>query len=63
MKKLTLLFVVLITMLVAQAQKKETKATVTEPKKDELPLPGIIFRNIGPAVTSGRISDFAINPS
>ncbi len=63
MKRFTLLFVALSSILLAQAQKKETKPVVTDAKKDELPLPGISFRNIGPAVTSGRIADFAMNPT
>ncbi len=63
MKRLTLLFVMLTSILIAQAQKKETKPVVTDAKKDELPLPGISFRSIGPAVTSGRIADFAMNPT
>ena len=27
-----------------------------------LSIPGLKFRNVGPAITSGRISDFAVNP-
>lgn len=46
------------------SQKKDTKPAPTSPeKKDELSLSGIKFRNIGPAVTSGRIADFAVNPN
>ena len=29
---------------------------------DEHPLAGIPLRNIGPALTSGRVSDFAFHP-
>ncbi|MFM7486579.1 MAG: WD40/YVTN/BNR-like repeat-containing protein, partial [Cytophagales bacterium] len=48
----------------AFAQKKDAKPTAPTPeKKDELSLSGIKFRNIGPAVTSGRIADFAVNPN
>ena len=46
------------------SQKKDTKPAQTSPeKKDEPSLSGIKFRNIGPAVTSGRIADFAVNPN
>ncbi|MFN9864275.1 MAG: VPS10 domain-containing protein, partial [Bacteroidota bacterium] len=49
---------------ISYSQKKETKpAPGATEKKDELSLSGIKFRNIGPAVTSGRIADFAVNPN
>jgi photosystem II stability/assembly factor-like uncharacterized protein len=43
------------------AQKKTTEPAKEE-KKDEVSLSGLKFRSIGPALTSGRISDFAVNP-
>lgn len=51
----------------AQRNKKKVETTETETKKEEHPLDalslgGLKFRNIGPALTSGRISDFAVNP-
>lgn len=58
------LFVMLL-MLLAQfagAQKTTKTPDTKEVKKDEMSLSGIKFRNIGPAVTSGRIADFAVNP-
>ncbi|MBS1542036.1 MAG: glycosyl hydrolase, partial [Bacteroidetes bacterium] len=45
------------------AQKKSTVPSGTETKSELPALPGLKFRNIGPAVTSGRISDFAVNPN
>ena len=64
MKKILWVIVILASFVHVWAQKKETKpAPVKEEKKDELPLPAIKFRNIGPAVTSGRIADFAVNPN
>lgn len=64
MKRLLLLFALVAAGMWAFAQKKDAKATpAKEVKKDEVPIPGIRFRNIGPAVTSGRISDFAVNPN
>ncbi|HQQ83711.1 MAG TPA: glycosyl hydrolase, partial [Cyclobacteriaceae bacterium] len=61
MKKLITLGL-LFTTLVATAQKPKTPE-VKPPAKEEVSLGGIRFRNIGPAVTSGRIADFAVNPN
>ncbi|MEO1448948.1 MAG: glycosyl hydrolase, partial [Bacteroidota bacterium] len=47
-----------------QAQKKKKK-DAEAPAKTEKKMPGLSglkFRNIGPALTSGRIADFAVNP-
>lgn len=64
MKRILTLTLLLICVNLLVAQKKETKpAAPKEEKKDEVPLPGIRFRNIGPAVTSGRIADVAVNPN
>lgn len=51
----------LFTALTVSAQKPKTPE-VKAPAKEEVSLGGIRFRNIGPAVTSGRIADFAVNP-
>lgn len=49
---------------IATLAQRNKKAESTPPaKKDEISLNGIRFRHIGPAVTSGRISDFAVNPN
>jgi photosystem II stability/assembly factor-like uncharacterized protein len=62
-RNLLLLLSIFLFPLSAPAQKKESKPTsLKDDKKSELPLPGIKFRNIGPAVTSGRIADVAVNP-
>ncbi len=63
--KSTVLFICLFTAVTwTYGQKKDTKAAApAAEKKDELAIPGIKFRNIGPAVTSGRVSDFAVNPN
>ncbi len=63
MKKRLLLPVLISFTFISSGQKKEVKPTITDTKKDELPLSGITFRNIGSAVTSGRIADFAMNPN
>lgn len=63
-KSLLLLSCCLLLHFSTQSQKKETKPVVVkDEKKDEVPLLGITFRNIGPAVTSGRIADVAVNPN
>lgn len=64
MRNLFQLLFVLLTVSVGFTQKKATDSKKTEdPKKEELSLSALKFRNIGPALTSGRISDFAVNPS
>lgn len=45
-------------LLFAQRNKDETPSSLLE----ETSLAGLKFRSIGPALTSGRISDFAVNP-
>ena len=47
----------LILPFITQAQDAEEKHPL-----DELSISGLKFRNIGPALTSGRISDFAMHP-
>ena len=68
---LLLLCFLFISQQSAFAQKKKdkkkdkTETTKEEKEKhylDKLSLNGLKFRNIGPALTSGRISDFAVNP-
>jgi photosystem II stability/assembly factor-like uncharacterized protein len=62
---LTAVLVFFVAVTAADAQKKSDK------KKDEKPkdplssetLSGLKFRGIGPAITSGRIIDFAVNPN
>ncbi len=48
-----------------QAQKKSDTEETEQPKHylDTLGLSGLKFRSVGPAITSGRISDFAIHPN
>lgn len=63
MKKLLLLLAVvtLSTSLSAQRKKKNEKPKEAKEALDTLNI-GLKWRNIGPALTSGRISDFAVNP-
>ncbi|MBV6647879.1 MAG: glycosyl hydrolase, partial [Cyclobacteriaceae bacterium] len=48
--------------LFAQRNKKSTSKS-QETMLSKTSLTGLKFRNVGPALTSGRISDFAVNPS
>ena len=58
------LFVIILTALVqlSWAQKNTKAPEAKDEKKDEMSLSALKFRNIGPALTSGRIADFAVNP-
>ena len=69
MKKITLLLTVaLLISNFSDAQKKstdkkETKpATITDPMLKPETYSSLSFRSIGPAVTSGRVVDIAVNP-
>jgi len=48
--------------LQVQAQRNNKKDQEETDKEEKLNLSGLKFRSIGPAFTSGRISDFAVNP-
>lgn len=62
MKTLRLLPLAFAITFLCQAQKSKTTAPAPTEKKPEVGLNGLRFRNIGPALTSGRIADFAVNP-
>lgn len=47
--------------LTGNAQKKKRSKT-TDTEESAIALPGLKFRELGPAITSGRIADFAVNP-
>ena len=67
MKKFSLLLLAMLLLFgqdaIAQRKKKQEKKEET-PKHwtDTLNL-GLKWRSVGPAVTSGRIADFAVNPN
>jgi photosystem II stability/assembly factor-like uncharacterized protein len=44
------------------AQKRSKKKSEEKTALEQLSLSGLKWRNVGPALTSGRISDFAVNP-
>lgn len=52
-----LIFIASLASITAQKKKTETKQAL-----DTINLSGLSWRNVGPALTSGRISDFAVNP-
>ena len=60
MKKLTLIIAVLsiVSTSFSQNKKNEDKNLL-----DKLSISALKWRSIGPALTSGRISDLAINPN
>ncbi|PKL84256.1 MAG: glycosyl hydrolase [Ignavibacteriae bacterium HGW-Ignavibacteriae-3] len=67
MKKLSVFLIILLIISAVQinAQKKNTDNDTTKAKKelfDAGTFAGLKWRSIGPAVMSGRISDFAVNP-
>ncbi len=51
-----------VTNLDAQRNKKKNSTVTTSNKLDDLSIPAMSFRCVGPALTSGRISDFVLNP-
>ena len=57
-----ILFALLLISVTCFAQRGKKAPTETPEKKDDIALSGLKFRSIGPAVTSGRIADLAINP-
>jgi len=64
MKK-SLIFVlgiVLSYVQVCDAQKNSKKKTEKKSPLESINISGLSWRNVGPALTSGRISDFAFNP-
>ncbi|MDX2414295.1 MAG: hypothetical protein QNK33_03810, partial [Bacteroidales bacterium] len=64
-KLLLIVLVAIMAVPVTQAQKKNKKSKAATAVKDPLAdvsLGSFKFREIGPALTSGRISDIAVNP-
>lgn len=61
-----LFFAFNITNLNAQKKKKQKKESTVKKEKsalEKLNISGLKFRNVGPALTSGRIADIAIHPT
>lgn len=64
MKKFLFLTTMCLTTLGTLAQKKTSAETTSlSPALEKVSLNGLKFRNVGPALTSGRVSDIAVNPA
>lgn len=66
LKNMSLLFLLsafLIVPNVSNAKKKKLELVKKDTLINSKLLNGLKFRNIGPATTSGRIADFAVNPN
>ncbi len=64
MKKLLTLACIAALAISAHAQKKAKKETEPEKTKfEQTSLDALKFRSIGPATTSGRVADIAVNPN
>lgn len=62
MKHIRVLLLVVV-VGTAWAQKKSVAPEKKDERKEDVSLAGLKFRAIGPALTSGRIADFAVNPN
>ncbi|MEL6535566.1 MAG: glycosyl hydrolase [Bacteroidota bacterium] len=64
MKHIITSLLVICTLTVQAQRRRNTNPTPPEPSAlEEMSIGGLKFRNVGPAITSGRISDFAVNPT
>ncbi|MBK8700865.1 MAG: glycosyl hydrolase [Saprospiraceae bacterium] len=62
MKPILVAFLLLSLIPMASSQKKQVEVPKKQENLTSSTLSGLSFRSIGPAVTSGRVSDFAVNP-
>ena len=60
MKKITLILVLSIVSFSVFSQKKKNNE---KSDLENLSINGLKWRSVGPALTSGRISDIAVNPN
>ncbi|MEM8894325.1 MAG: glycosyl hydrolase, partial [Bacteroidota bacterium] len=63
MRQFLLLFFALVLICQPSQAQRKKQTTPTKHYLEDVSLSGLKFRNIGPSVTSGRISDFAVNPA
>jgi len=63
MRNLFLLIIVFCTLPLLAQRKKQANTTKEKSALEEANLSGLKFRSLGPALTSGRISDLAVNPN
>lgn len=62
MKLAKLTFAIILAFAISSDTHAQKKGK-PEPAKDKLSLSGLKFRNVGPAIASGRIADIAVNPN
>ena len=62
MKKSTIILFVTFVLCLQAVHSQKTKKDDKQPL-DDVKIEGLKWRNIGPALTSGRISDVAVNPN
>ena len=62
MKPFAFVLSLLVCFTLTSQKKKKSTTGDTKSQLEELSISGLKFRNVGPAITSGRISDFAVNP-
>ena len=60
MKKITLFLILLVVSFSVFSQKKKNES---KSDLENLSISGLKWRSVGPALTSGRISDIAVNPN
>lgn len=62
MKQLITLILVFGTLISSAQKRKSSTNTATKSVLSETSIDGLRFRHVGPALMSGRIADFAVNP-
>jgi len=60
--RILIIILALISFTLDAQRKKKSSDDEAKSAFEELSISGLKFRSIGPALTSGRISDFAVNP-
>lgn len=60
--RILILLLTLFSLTLNGQRKKKTDSDAPKSAFEELSISGLKFRSIGPAFTSGRIADFAVNP-
>jgi len=63
MKTLKFIFATLLVIAFCTTGTSQKKKNKTEKPIDKLSISGLKFRNVGPAIASGRIADIAVNPN
>ena len=61
-KYIVVLFIFLSAQIFSQSKKKSSKKVEEKTVLEKTSFSGLKFRSLGPALTSGRISDIAVNP-